>query len=333
MRPLDGIPSLKIKLGVVIVASVVVTVAVVTAGLARELPILPLAIAATALALGMVQLLARGMTSPLREMASAARAMARGGYDRRVAATSRDEVGELARAFNKMSADLAETERIRRDLIANVSHDLRTPISALQAMLENLIDGVAPMDRATLDPMLDQVDRLGRLVEQLLDLSRLEAGTVELELRAVALRPLLEEIKQPFMLRGEDVDFQITVSPPDLMVSADRDRFEQVMANLLENCVRYSPPGGVVGVTAVSDGRVVRLTVEDEGPGLTPGEEEKIFERFYRSDASRSGMAGGAGLGLAIARWVIDLHRGSIRAENRSSKGTRFVVELGSVRG
>lgn len=329
MRPLDGIPSLKMKLGAVIVAAVIVTVAVVVIGLERELPVLPLAIAATLLALGMVQLLARGMTSPLREMASAAREMARGGYDRRVAATSRDEVGELARAFNRMAADLAETERIRRDLIANVSHDLRTPISALKAMLENLIDGVAPMERNSLDPMLDQVDRLGRLVEQLLDLSRLEAGTVELHLKRVALHPLLEEMKQPFGLRGEEVGFEIFVDPPDLAVMADRERLSQALANLLENCVRYSPPGGVVSVSARSMDGVVKLVVEDEGPGITPGEEGRIFERFYRSDAARSRADGGAGLGLAIARWVIDLHRGSIRAENRSSRGTRFVIELG----
>lgn len=329
MRPLDGIPSLKMKLGAVIVAAVIVTVVVVVVGHERELPVLPLAIAATLLALGMVQLLARGMTSPLREMASAAREMARGGYDRRVAATSRDEVGELARAFNRMAADLAETERIRRDLIANVSHDLRTPISALKVMLENLIDGVAPLERTGLDPMLDQVDRLGRLVEQLLDLSRLEAGTVELDLKRIALHPLLEEMKRPFGLRGEEVAFEISVDPPDLVVMADRERLGQALANLLENCVRYSPPGGAIRVTARSMDGVVKLVVEDEGPGITAGEEERIFERFYRSDAARSRADGGAGLGLAIARWVIDLHRGSIRAENRSSRGTRFVIELG----
>ena len=136
---------------------------------------------AAVLGLAMVQFLARGMTSPLRDMAAAASAMARGDYDRRVHATSRDEVGELARAFNAMAADLADVERMRRDLVANVSHELRTPIGALQALLENLADGVEPTDPAALRTALAQTERLGRLVEQLLDLSRLESGGLALE--------------------------------------------------------------------------------------------------------------------------------------------------------
>src|SRR5581483_3959786 len=140
-------------------------------------------------ALGMVQLLARGMTSPLRDMAAGAREMAAGDYSRRVAASSRDEVGELARAFNVMAAELAETDRIRRDLIANVSHELRTPITALQAGLENLVDGVEPPGPEQLRTMLKQAERLGRLVTQLLDLSRLESGAIPLQRSAFEVRP------------------------------------------------------------------------------------------------------------------------------------------------
>src|SRR5437868_13954128 len=140
----------------------------------------------------MVRFLARGMTSPLREMSDAARAMAKGNYERRVSATSRDEVGELARAFNKMAAELAETDRLRRDLVANVSHELRTPITALQAVLENLVDGVGKADPETLRTMLAQVERLGRLVQQLLDLSRLESGTLPLDRDLFDVEPMLE---------------------------------------------------------------------------------------------------------------------------------------------
>src|SRR5437867_6589423 len=181
MRPLDFLTSIKKKLGMVIVAAVVVTVVVVTIGQHEDLSPAITGFVAAVLALAMVQLLAHGMTKPLREMVSAARAMARGDYGRRVTATSRDEVGELARAFNTMAAELAEVDRIRRDLVANVSHDLRTPIGALRAVLENLADGVETPGAETFDTMLRQIDRLATLVEQLLDLSRLESGATQLD--------------------------------------------------------------------------------------------------------------------------------------------------------
>src|SRR4051812_27631387 len=175
MRPLDRLPSLKLKLGVVIVAAVVVTLTVNEIGLRLGLGAVERGAVAALLALGMVQLLAHGMTLPLRQMATAAQAMARGDTAARIETSSRDEVGELAAAFNAMAAELAELDRVRRDLVANVSHELRTPISALQAVLENIVDGVEPADPDVLRTMSKQVDRLGRLVTQLLDLSRLES--------------------------------------------------------------------------------------------------------------------------------------------------------------
>ena len=165
MRPLDFLGSIKLKLGVVIGAAVVITVAVDSVGDRIGLSSLITGVVAVAVALALVQLLSHGMTSPLREMVAAARAMARGDYGRRVTATSRDEVGELARAFNSMAAELAEVDRMRRDLVANVSHELRTPIGALRATLENMVDGVEPVERPALESMLRQVERLGALVE------------------------------------------------------------------------------------------------------------------------------------------------------------------------
>ena len=189
MRPLQSLPSLKLKLGIVIVAAVWITaVATIVAVRWLGLPSIVGAGAGIALALGCVQLLARGTTKPLREMAAAASAMARGEHGRQVAVTSNDEVGELARAFNRMTAELAETDRLRRDLVANVSHELRTPIGALQAVLENVVDGVSEPDPETLNTMLAQTRRLGRLVAQLLDLSRLEAGEQPFDMRPFAVR-------------------------------------------------------------------------------------------------------------------------------------------------
>jgi signal transduction histidine kinase len=266
-------------------------------------------------------------------MAAAARAMAAGDYGRRVTATSRDEVGELARAFNRMATELAEVDRMRRDLVANVSHELRTPITALQVVLENLVDGVEPPDPRTLATLLRQVERLGRLVEQLLELSRLESGGVPLEVAPFSVAPFLEQAAHEARLAAEtagaDVRIVVDVDPPALQVDADVERVHQVVANLLDNALRHSPPGGQVIVRArPATGGAVDFEVTDEGPGIPAQDAERVFERFFRTDASRSAAIGGTGLGLAIARWVVDLHGGSIRADRNTPTGCRMVVHL-----
>lgn len=327
MRPLDQLRSIKTKLGVVIVAAVAVTVIVVSLGLNAGLPLAACAIAASALALGMVQFLARGMTSPLREMASAATAMARGDYTRQVTASSRDEVGDLARAFTTMAAQLAEVDRSRRELLANVSHELRTPISALQAVLENLIDGVAPPDQQVLESMLQQVERLGRLVAQLLDLSRLESGVVPLERQRVALRPLLARVVEEARLQAQPKAFDVAVvADDDLEAHADPERVHQVVRNLLDNAIRHSPAGGKIMLAATRRSDGVTIEVSDEGPGIPPEDVERVFDRFYRS--SQPLDDGGTGLGLSIARWIVELHGGDIRAERSAPTGCRMVVTL-----
>jgi signal transduction histidine kinase len=216
VRPLDRLASLKLKLGLVIVTAVVTTLIVNELGLRYGFKPASRAVVAALLALLMVQLLARGMISPLREMASASRAMAKGEHGLRVTATSNDEVGELARAFNAMAAELDEVDRVRRDLVANVSHELRTPISALQAVLENLIDGVEPPDPDRFRTMLKQVERLGRLVTQLLDLSRLESGVVPLQCRTFAVQELLDDAADEARLRAAGTPVDVIVEPPDL---------------------------------------------------------------------------------------------------------------------
>jgi signal transduction histidine kinase len=332
-RPLDGLPSIKFKLGAVIVAAVAVTVVVVETGVRAGVSPVISAIAAGSLSVAMVQVLARGMTSPLREMAAATRVMARGEYGRRVTATSRDEVGELVRAFNAMAAELAEVDRMRRDLVANVSHELRTPITALQAGLENLVDGVEPPGPEQLRTMLKQVERLGRLVAQLLDLSRLESGALPLQRRPFEVRPLLEEAADESRLHAPHVQVSVAVDEPGLWADGDPERVHQVVANLLENAVRHSPAGGRVEVRAHPDRGRVAIEVLDEGPGIPEEEASRVFERFYRVDSARSSSHGGAGLGLAIARWIVDLHGGDIRAERRAPTGCRMIVLLPGVTG
>jgi signal transduction histidine kinase len=334
-RPLDFLPSIKLKLGAIIVGAVGVAVVVISLGVKYDVwPYLTVGLAGI-LALAMVQVLARGLVSPLRDMSVAAEAMARGDYARRVTASSRDEVGDLARAFNAMAAELAEVDRVRRDLVANVSHELRTPITALRASLENWVDGVGEPDPAALRTMLGQVERLGRLVSQLLDLSKLESGAVPLNRQRFMVRPLLDQAVNEAKLHAPSSVALAVVADGALQANADPERVHQVVANLVENAVRHSPAGGTVKVHAIratgrSDG-AVRIEVSDEGPGIPAGEEERIFERFYRADASRSRSEGGSGLGLAIARWIVDMHGGSIQATAADPKGCRMVVTLPGV--
>jgi signal transduction histidine kinase len=330
MRPLDFLTSLKLKLGVVIVAAVAVTVVVVALGDELGVPSLLTGVVAVALALAMVQLLAHGMTFPLRQMVAAARAMAHGDYSRRVTATSRDEVGELARAFNSMAAELERSDRVRRDLVANASHELRTPIGALRAKLENLVDGVESPDRPMLDDLLRQVERLGNLVEQLLDLSKLESGAVLLDRSLVSVRELLETVARDWTARASerDVSLAVGVDGSRPVLSADEARLRQVLENLVANAVRHSPEGGEVILRAsLRDGHAL-IEVSDDGPGIPTAEVERVFERFYRSDRARATDDGGSGLGLAIARWIVELHGGRIEVDTSTARGCRIVVSL-----
>jgi signal transduction histidine kinase len=329
VRPLDFLGSIKLKLGVVIVAAVVVNVHVVAGrDRARDSPLVA-AVIAVAAALALVQVLAHGMTYPLREMVGAARAMARGEYGRRVTATSRDEVGELARAFNAMAAELAETDRVRRDLVANASHELRTPLGALRATLENLVDGVEAASPETLSAMLAQVERLGMLVEQLLDLSKLESGVVPLARQEIRAADLLERVVAEWRPHAaqRDVSLLTAVEPEALVLRVDGGRIRQVLGNLVANAIRHSPPGGEVTARARLAGDTVVVEVADDGPGIPPAEAERVFERFYRADQARA-SDGGAGLGLAIARWIVELHGGRIRVDGTGANGCRMVVEL-----
>jgi signal transduction histidine kinase len=328
MRPLDRLPSLKLKLGVVIVAAVVVTLIVNEIGLRLELGALERGAVAALIALGMVQLLAHGMTLPLRQMATAAKAMAHGDTTVRVHTSSRDEVGELAMAFNAMAAELAEVDRMRRDLVANVSHELRTPISALQAVLENIVDGVELADPDVLRTMSKQVERLGRLVTQLLDLSRLESGAIPLEWASFDVHALLDDVAGEARLTAGSVDIVVDVDA-GLLAAGDTERIHQVLANLVENAVRYSPEGAPVVLSASRHGDGgVTFAVADDGPGIADDDVGRVFERFYRSDPARAIESGGAGLGLAIARWIVDLHGGTIHYERRHPAGCRMVVTL-----
>jgi len=339
-NPLDRLPSIRAKLGSVIVFAVGMTVLLVyvVLGIVRSphflletwWQLLLGGALASAAALLAARFLAKGMTKPLRDMAQAAGKMAQGDYSQRVQTASRDEVGQLAAAFNRMSAELESVERLRRELVANVSHELKTPISALQARLENLLDGVEAPDPAVLQVMLQQAQRLSRLVDQLLDLSRLESGDIPLDRDAIDVASLVREVASEIGVSRADhlVDVRVEVPASLPPVWADRERVHQVLFNLLDNAVRYTPPGGEVVVSATPTGERCEIRVEDTGPGIPPEHLPFLFERFYRVDQARSRGEGGTGIGLAIARSVVDAHGGRIWAESDVGRGSVFAFEL-----
>ena len=285
---------------------------------------------AAAIALVAARWLARGMTQPLRDMAAAARRMETGDYSTRVHVTTHDEVGQLAVAFNRMSGELANLERTRRDLVANVSHELKTPIAAIRAHLENLLDGVERPDPRTLEVMLVQTERLGRLVEQLLDLSRLESGEMPLERREVEVDDVVTRVVSEISVARHAGDVRINREiPGDLPpLNADPERLHQVLFNLVDNAVRFTPPGGEVTIAAQRRDGVVEVRVTDTGVGIAPEHLPRLFERFYRVDPARSREDGGTGIGLAIARSVVEAHGGHITAESQPGRGSMFTFEL-----
>ena len=285
---------------------------------------------AAGIALVVARWLARGMTQPLRDMAAAAHRMETGDYSTQVHTRSRDEVGQLATAFNRMSGELENLEQSRRDLVANVSHELKTPIAAIRAHLENLLDGVEQPEPRTMQVMLAQTERLGRLIEQLLELSRLESGELPLQREEMPLAPIvtqvLSEIEMARSDRGVAVESEL---PNDLpSVNADRERVHQVLFNLVDNAVRFTPAGGAVTVSAHRHNGSVEVKVADTGVGIPPEHLPRLFERFYRADPARSRGDGGTGIGLAIARSVVEAHGGHIRAESELGRGSVFTFDL-----
>jgi two-component system, OmpR family, sensor histidine kinase BaeS len=311
-RPLEPLSSIKTKLAVLVAVSVLVTAVVALIGDRAGVPVWMTVPVTLGAALGTTTWLARGMTAPLREMTAAASAMAAGDYTREVSTTGGDEVGVLARAFTTMARDLAATDEQRRELLATVSHELRTPLAAQRAVLENLVDGITPPSESTLRAALSQTERLGHLVDDLLDLSRLESGATRLDLDEVDVADLVAAAVGEAGLDGRAVPVAVDVED-GMRVLADRARLTQVLTNLLDNALRHSPDDGVVCVRAglfpQSPAREMWwLEVVDKGPGIDPAVGDRIFERF--STGGEHG--GGTGLGLAIARWVAELHGGRI---------------------
>ncbi len=326
-RPLDRLTSIKTKWSIVIVAAVAVTAVMSQLGYLLGWPVWVRPIISASLALIAVQFLAHGLTTPLREMARGARQMAKGDYHWRVEVPSRDEVGELAESFNRMAAELAEVDRAQKEFVANASHELRTPVAALRSHLENLVDHVTEPDAETLATMLAQAEHLSKLVTQLLDLSRLESPAEPPPGELVAVGVVLKQVVDEAELLHPASLITLTTAGP-LGVVADEARLHQLFTNLVGNALRFAPMGSEVVVEAEGRDDDVMVRVRDHGPGIAPQDQARVFERFWQADGSAPTGGGGAGLGLAICKRIVDRHRGTIGITSNKPRGACVTVTL-----
>lgn len=299
---------------------------------------LTLAALAAVLAAVLVSLLvSRQVVAPVQAMMNASQRIAEGHYDERVEVSGNlakdelDELAALALSFNQMASRLERTETMRRELIADVTHELRTPLSTIKGSLEGLMDGVLPASPETYQQIYLEADRLQRLVDDLQELSRVEAGAYELHRSTVPVKRLVEAViirlSRQFEEKGVALETDLKPDLPDVQV--DEDRIGQVLLNLVGNALQYTPQGGRVLITAEPRRGEVAISIADSGIGIPPEHLQHIFTRFYRVDKSRSRARGGSGIGLTIARHLVEAHGGHIGVESAGpGLGSTFTFTL-----
>lgn len=276
--------------------------------------------------------ISRSLTAPLQELEEATQAIGRHELGRRVDVGGSSEMIAVGRAFNRMAGELERGEELRRHLVADVAHELRTPLSVLQGNLRAIIDDVYPLDKAEVARLYDQTRHLSRLVQDLHDLAQAEARQLPLNSAHLDAVALVRAAAQSFapLAEEEDVTLQQRFADGPLTVNADAARLTQVVQNLLANALRHTTPGGVITlhVSAAGDNQV-EITVSDDGAGIEPQHLPHVFDRFYRTDRSRSRHSGGAGLGLAIVRAIVEAHGGAVSAHSDGvGQGSTFTVRL-----
>lgn len=277
-----------------------------------------------------VSLISQRMLVPLRSLNSAARRLGEGNLAERASPSGPSEIGRLATTFNTMAENLEKAEQQRRDLMADVAHELRTPLSNIQGYLEALKDGVLTPENGTIDTIHRQVLHLAGLIEDLRILALTEAGRLSLNREPSALGDVLKTSVDAVRPRAgaKEISLALNAEPGLPPVRIDRRRIAQVMGNLLDNAIFHTPEGGSVDVIAEPAGTSVRVTVADTGIGIPADEVPLVFERLYRVDRSRARATGGTGLGLTIAKQLVEAHGGAIYAESVEGKGSRFIFEL-----
>lgn len=289
-----------------------------------------IAVAAAGLAALVGWWLAHRLLAPIRAVTRGARQLAAGRYDVRLDVDRGDELGALAADFNQLASALEASRDARQRWLADVAHELRTPVAVLRAEIEALGDGVRPLDGAAVASLASEVARLTRLIDDLHQLSLADEGALTYRFRRLDLAAIVRDAVERFATRFEEAGLALTLDLPadPLPCEADPDRFEQLLANLLENTLRYTDAPGQVRLALSGTPAGLVLTLEDGPPGVPGADLERLFERFARLDASRSREFGGAGLGLAIARRIVAAHGGRIAAEASSLGGLAIRVEL-----
>jgi signal transduction histidine kinase len=281
------------------------------------------AAAALGVALVVGGFLFHSITAPLRELTGASEAIARGDLSARADVRGQDEVAQLADAFNSMAGSLDRMEQARRNQTADIAHELRTPLTVLQGTLEAMLDGIYPTDQENLRAALIQTRTLSRLIDDLRILALADAGKLHLRKDAVNLGSFLKGVVEAYQPQAKEQGIALALETSSGLptVQADRDRLAQVMGNLLSNSLQYVPEGGHVRVEADRKDREVVVAVKDDGPGVSPEDLPRLFERFWRADRARRQATGGSGLGLSIARTIVEAHGGRIWAEETRGGG------------
>jgi histidine kinase len=292
------------------------------------------ALAAAVVAILLSFYLTRSVTAPISAMSLAAQRIADGRYEERVQVRGADELAQLATRFNQMAEKLSQVESMRRQLIGDVSHELRTPLTAIKGSMEGLMDGILPATQETYQQIHTEADRLNRLVDDLQELSRVEAHAYQLDLRPVEVSTVVQTVTKRLAPQAESKRIVLDLDlPPDLpRLLADEHRLVQVLTNLTGNALQYTPENGSVTISARQINNEVQVSVRDTGIGISSEHLPHIFDRFYRADASRSRSrrtGGGSGIGLTIARALIEAHSGRIWAESAGGgQGSTFIFTL-----
>lgn len=288
--------------------------------------------AATLVAVLLSVFFSRSVVAPVRAMTAASQRIADGRYQERVQVGGNDELSELAARFNQMAGQLEQVEDMRRRLIGDVSHELRTPLTAIKGSMEGLIDGVLPASPETFQQIHAEAGRLNRLVDDLQELSRVEAHAYALDIRPLDVSSLVRTVFKRLDIHAASRQISLELAlPPNLPpVLADEDRSLQVLTNLVGNALQYTPAGGMITVSAQPVHEEIQISIRDTGTGIRPEHLARIFDRFYRVDKSRSRQAGGgSGIGLTIARALVEAQGGRIWAESEGAgKGSTFRFTL-----
>lgn len=275
-------------------------------------------------------LLSRTLTRPIRELTVATQAVTEGELGMQVSVRSKDEMGELAASFNKMSADLARSTEARKQMTADIAHDLRTPLSLIIGHAEAVHDGVLPPTKENFEIVREEALRLGHLVDDLRTLSLADSGELSINLQTVSPQKMLNDLQATYQhIAGQkNVKISVEAASELPMLTIDPGRMTQVLTNILENALHHTPENGQINLSARSVGDGIELAIKDSGPGIEGEHVNRIFSRIYRADEARNRDEGGSGLGLAIAKSIVQAHNGQIRAESEPGQGLTVIIKL-----